>query len=99
MADSGGIMETCKIISYDLRKQGRNYEKLTNAIHNYLFVDKVCESTWIIKTNQSCSEILENLNSHIDQNDRLFVAEITNDTAGKNLLCQEQWLRSMISRV
>jgi hypothetical protein len=63
------------ILSYDLRKPGRNYENLIAAIQKYAQWAKPLESVWIIKANQTASEVRDNLSQHLDPNDGLIVVE------------------------
>ena len=82
-------MANSKIITYDLCSPGRNYEK----IKSYGTWAHICESTWIISTTDSCSDIRDNLKSVIDSNDRLFVAALTGGAAWSNVLCESNWLK------
>lgn len=66
-----------KIISYDLRKPGQNYEDLIVAINNYDCC-KINKSDWLIRTYASCKVVRDELMEYIDSNDTLFVAELSN---------------------
>ena len=52
-------------INYDLRNE-RNYPKLINRIKAYGIWDKPLESCWLIATEQSATEVRNNLASVID---------------------------------
>ncbi|MCQ2301210.1 MAG: hypothetical protein MJZ94_01120 [Bacteroidales bacterium] len=64
-------------ISYDLRQPGHDYSGLYDAIKT---IDPNCqhplESNWFVKSYITANEIYNNLRSHIDDNDLLFVVEI-----------------------
>lgn len=72
------------IVSYDLNKQGQNYDELYDRIKT-ISNDVWChpmDSTWIIKCSKSSSEIYDYLSGAIDKNDVLFIAEVTNNYYG-----------------
>ena len=86
-------MANSKIITYDLCSPGRNYDDLYEKIKSYGTWAHICESTWIISTTDSCSDIRDNLKSVIDSNDRLCVAALTGGAAWSNVLCKSNWLK------
>ena len=86
-------MANSKIITYDLCSPGRNYDDLYEKIKSYGTWAHICESTLIISTTDSCSDIRDNLKSVIDSNDRLFVAALTGGAAWSNVLCKSNWLK------
>ena len=83
---------TSKIITYDLCKQGRNYDELYAAIKECNGWARVAESVWFVKTNMSCKELRDKLLSKIDYNDRIFVAELTGVAAWHNTICDGNFL-------
>ena len=84
---------TSKIITYDLCAPGRNYDNLYKAIKSYGIWAHITESTWFIKTADSCVQIRGNLLSHLDSNDRLFVGELTGAAAWQNVICTNDYLK------
>lgn len=82
-----------KVITYDLCSPGRNYDDLYNAIKSYGTWAHITESTWFVKTDDSCAQIRDNLLSHIDSNDRLFVGELTGTAAWHNVICKNEFLK------
>lgn len=82
-----------KIISYDLCAPGRNYDELYKAIKAYGTWAHITESTWFVKTGSSCVEVANNLLTHLDKNDRLFVGELTGSAAWNNTLCDSSYLK------
>lgn len=82
-----------KIITYDLCSPGRNYDDLYKAIKAYGTWAHITESTWFVKTDDSCTQIRDNLLSHIDSNDRLFVGELTGTAAWHNVICKNEFLK------
>lgn len=65
------------LITYDLCTPGKDYSSLIDAIKEYGFWAKICESSWAIKADSSCTSIRDNLKRFIDSNDRIFVCSIT----------------------
>ena len=82
-----------KIISYDLCAPSRNYDALYKAIKAYGKWAHITESTWFINTSSTCAEIREDLASHMDKNDRLFVGELKRAAAWRNVICDSSYLK------
>ncbi|HAT3956512.1 TPA: hypothetical protein I9Y43_005207 [Kluyvera ascorbata] len=76
-------------VSYDLNKAGQNYNALyeelkgSNGWWHYL------DSTWLISSNETATQLSDRLRKHLDSNDNLLVIGVTNDYAG--WLSQEAW--------
>lgn len=85
-------------VSYDLRNQ-RNYDALYERIKSYGNWCHALESSWIIATNQSASEVTDHLLPAIDKDDGLLVTRLTGEAAwyGVNPKVSE-WLKSELSR-
>lgn len=72
------------MISYDLNKEGQDYDSLYEAIKDSStgawihFLD----STWIIASVLSPTEISANIKNVTDENDTFFIVEITSHYAG-----------------
>lgn len=84
---------TSVIIEYDLRSPGRNYDELYKAIKSYGVWAHITESTWFIKTSESCVQVRDKLLAHMDGNDRIFVAALTGVAAWSNVLCDSEYLK------
>ncbi len=84
---------TSKIISYDLRAPGRNYDKVFEIIRSYKVFGKLTESTWFVKTDETCVQLRDKLLKHMDNNDRIFVAELTGVAAWQNAICGTDYLK------
>lgn len=84
---------TSMIIEYDLRSPGRNYDELYKTIKSYSVWAHVTESTWFIKTSESCVEVRDKLLAHMDNNDRIFVAALIGVAAWSNVLCDSEYLK------
>ena len=82
-----------KIVEYDLRQTDRNYDALYNAIKGYGTWAHVTESTWFIKTDETCVQVRDKLMELMDNNDRLFVGELSGTAAWHNTICKGQFLK------
>lgn len=85
-----------KIIEYDLRQPGRDYDALYKTIKDYGTWAHVTESTWFIKTDETCAQVRDKLWKLMDGNDRLFVGELTGNVAWHNTICKSQFLKDNI---
>ncbi len=85
-----------KIIEYDLRAPGRDYAALYDAIKEYATWARVTESTWFIKTNETCVQVRDKLMKLMDNNDRLFVGELSGTAAWHNTICDSQFLKDTL---
>ena len=56
---------TSMIIEYDLRSPGRNYDELYKEIRSYDVWARITESTWFIKTGESCAQVRDKLLAHM----------------------------------
>ena len=84
---------TSMIIEYDLRSPGRNYDELYKEIKSYDVWAHITESTWFIKTDESCAQVRDKLLAHMDDNDRIFVAALTGTAAWHDVLCESEYLK------
>lgn len=80
------------MITYDLNKEGQNYEKVIQAIKD-ASTGVWCtywKSSYLIKSNYtSANEVSNLITPHLDKNDRLFVVEVKNNYQG--WLSEEEW--------
>lgn len=63
-------------ISYDLNKNGQNYDGLINEIKKSPDWCKPTESYWFISTRESANQVYERLSKYIDRNDYLIVIKV-----------------------
>lgn len=86
------------LIGYDLNKTGQDYKELIDAIKKLANGWWHClDSTWIIKTEQSCKQVRDSLRLHIDSNDELLMVTLTGEGAwaGFNDECST-WLKNSL---
>lgn len=82
------------IVTYDLCGRDKDYSTLIENIKKYSCWAHITESTWFIKTSQSAKVIIDNLKKNMDENDRLFVAELTGVAAWYNVKCSSEYLKN-----
>lgn len=71
-------------IDYDLRKN-RNYEALYERIRMYPTWCRPLESTWVIQTTQSATQIRDYLVGALDTDDGLLVTRLSGEAAWRNI--------------
>ena len=76
-------------INYDLKKPGRDYSGLYNAIQSCGDWWHFLESTWLVDTSLDASGIWKRIEAHIDPNDFVLVIGVTRDYQG--WLSEEAW--------
>ena len=84
---------TSKIIEYDLKKPGRNYDAVYEIIKSYPVWAHITKSTWFVKTSDTCVQIRDKITKEIDSNDTVFVATLTGEAAWKNVICDSEYLK------
>ncbi len=79
------------MITYDLNSKGQNYDDVIQAIKDSS-TGTWCtywESSFLIKSNLSVQEVVDNISPHLDGNDRLIVIETKNNYQG--WLAEKDW--------
>lgn len=86
------------LITYDLKKPGRDYKSLMDAIRAYPSWAHVQLSVWMVQTDQTAVQIRDSLNRNIDSNDSLFVIAVGNESAWTNLDTEiSDWIQSSLA--
>lgn len=67
------------LISYDLRAPNRDYATLWDHLKSYAWA-RPLESVWLVRTTLNPQEVFDAAVKYVDQNDKMFVVDIT----GKN---------------
>ncbi len=75
------------LITYDLimPETAPHYVALINRIKAYGLWAKPLESVWLIKTNQTLSEVMANLKIALNFNDKILIMEVSNSWIALNL--------------
>lgn len=66
------------LITYDLNAPGKDYNPLYDKIKSLGDNFHPLESTWFLESHDTAHKISESLRTVMDENDSLFVVEITN---------------------
>ena len=69
------------IVAYDLHEPGQSYDCIIAKLTAYPTHWHMQQSVWIIVTTQTAMQILDNLKTCLDANDKLFVGELGKDAA------------------
>lgn len=86
------IMRKTYLISYDMA-EGGDYDTLYKAIKEYGTWAHITESLYVISTEQTASEIRDNLSSLFPKGSRLFVLKSGTEAAWENVICSNKWLK------
>ena len=65
------------IVTYDLMKQGQNYDCIIAKLKAYSTHWHMQQSAWIIVSSQTAIEIRNDLLNCLDANDKLFVGQLS----------------------
>jgi hypothetical protein len=68
-------------ISYDLRRPGQDYESLHEAIKRLGTWWHHLESTWVVVTNMSATQVRDALTRELDANDKILVVRSSSEGA------------------
>lgn len=83
-------------ISYDLKKPGRDYNLLYDAIRSYGIWWHQTDSVWLIVSKDTAINIRSKLIKYIDSNDKLFVVALKREWAAVGFNDKEyNWLNSI----
>lgn len=88
-------MET-KLVSYDLITPGRDYKTVYEYLRGHTAWARPLESLWLIKTDKPSSQVRDELKSHIDQNDKVYVVDVTGRSSSWTGLDDKvsQWIKT-----
>ena len=68
------------IVTYDLHTPGQKYKCLSEKLEeDYYRSWRIQDSVWIIETSKSATQVLDKLQRCLDDNDKLLVAELTDE--------------------
>lgn len=69
------------MVGYDLNKAGKNYDDLITSIKSLGAWWHYLDSTWLVKTSLSTSDVRDKLGRYIDTDDELLVIDVTKGPA------------------
>ena len=82
-------MSKAYAINYDLKKPGRDYSGLYEAIKNCGKWWHYLDSTWLVISNETSNQIWNRLEPFVDKNDYMLIIEVRNNVYG--WLPQDAW--------
>ena len=86
------------VVGYDLNKPGQNYTELIKALQAYPDWWHYLDSTWVIKTNKTTTQIRDDLKQHIDASDELLVVRLSGEGAWTGFVEKaSNWLLANLS--
>ena len=77
------------VISYDLRKPGKDYTGLIEQLQYSPRWWHYLASTWLISTTESASQLYNRLAAHLDGNDSILIIDAGNQIGG--WLSKDAW--------
>ena len=86
------------LISYDLKKPGRNYDDLYKRIKSYTTWAMITESTWAVVSAKTAKEVFTHIQGALDNNDILFVITVGGTAWWSNNLPDDvvAWLKKRL---
>lgn len=86
------------LISYDLRAPGKDYTNLSKHLESYGNWARPLESVWLIRTPSTAVQVRDAALKHVDQNDKIFVVDVTGrHSAWEHLTNEvEKWIGSTL---
>lgn len=91
-------MANPKIITYDLRNAGKNYDGLYEYIKKFPSYARISESTWAVSSVKSCKTIRDELKQVLDSDDCFFVGALTKEAAWKNIIDSAAKLKDTLNQ-
>jgi len=84
---------TAYIISYDLVKN-EDYGPLSEKIKSLGKWAKVVESTWVVVSDLTSTEIRDLLTDVVDSSSKIIVVQSAGVGAWRNSICSNEWLKT-----
>lgn len=84
------------LVGYDLDKPGQDYTKLVDKLNSFPAHWHCLDSTWMVVADLTPEQLRDQLQPLIDQNDKLLVIDVSNDSAawvGFNEKCSS-WIKN-----
>ena len=67
------------LIGYDLNAPGKDYSKLIEQIKAVGAWWHHLDSTWLVKTNKTASQLRDDLGAFVDADDELLIIDVSGD--------------------
>jgi hypothetical protein len=91
-------MYTCFSVNYDLRAKAKpDYEGLIEELKRSSYYWHFLESTWLIATNETATELWQRIKQHIHGADSLLIIEVRDNASGWLSKEAWKWIRKYVS--
>ena len=70
------------VVSYDLRKPGKDYKGLSDELQRSPGWWHYLDSTWLILTSESADQLYNRLRVNLDGNDSILIVQAGTDVQG-----------------
>ena len=70
------------VVTYDLRTPDQDYDRFHDTLKRQGRWWHYLSSTWLLSTKKTPQQIFDALEPHLGEDDRLFIAEITDNHQG-----------------
>ncbi|MGW4370096.1 hypothetical protein ACWEKT_31065 [Nocardia takedensis] len=67
------------MIGYDLNRPGQKYDELIEFLKSQGTWWHALDSTWLVKTSLSASQMRDSVKAYVDANDQVLVVNVTGD--------------------
>ena len=86
------------LISYDLRKPGKDYSSLHAHLKTYATRAKPLESVWLIHSNLTAEAVRNAAQAYMDANDKILVIDVTKRAAAWDNLADDvaNWIHGSL---
>lgn len=92
-----GISMNCYIVLYELNSLGNECEKLHNALRKYVRWGRLTENAWVVVTDKTHLQIIDELRIFIKPGERLLVIKNGKQAAWLNAMASSEWLSETLS--
>jgi len=86
------------LVGYDLLNDSKDYSKLIDHLKTFDAWWHNLDSTWLVRTSKTASEVRDELKAYVDAKDHVLVIDVTGDnwaTYGFNDKAND-WLRNHV---
>ena len=87
------------LVSYDLNKQGKDYDGLYKVLKSAPDWWHYLDSCWLLKTKLSAQQWFDKLKPHIDEDDYLLVIDVGKDRQGWLTKDAWEWIYNNVDKV
>lgn len=83
-------------VTYDLRQPGRSYQPLYDELKNSTRWWHYLQSTWLIYTDETATQLTDRLRAKMDNNDYVLVIRVCDDRDGWLPKDAWEWITSYV---